>query len=541
MIKINQYIGIVCYGLILLIFSMCNVGELDFNDIKTPNLRSDNSIVIGRTTYTLKELIGKLEDSEMEISEDNAKLLSITYRDTTTFDDYLSVIELDDVSNTGVIDAGLVPVSGSPSDQDLAIPTQNLSFEYSSPENEEIDSVKYSAGTITLDIRNGYASSFEYELILTDVVNLTNGNPMVFSGTLPASGSDNTIQNLANHKALINYDEGMDANLFSGQFDGLLKVKTGDFINGTEVFNYSLNITGVGVSEIYGWFGSKTIDIPDKTTKVGFFEGISKNSLVFSNPQVNFYIDNSFGMRMGLNLDGISVSNADGTNLRLSGNATETPQPARAPGTGAVGTSERSIIKVDEKNSNLRDLLAISPNVFNIDINAKTNHNNDSDGDRNFVASNSAVKVITEINLPLNIKLQNFSRDFGTGIEAFDFEEADTIRLIVTTENQLPVDGTIDMQFLAADSSVLFEFSDMSFMTSPEVPASGKTEEPVTTKDTVKVYRGNGYQELLDASILNIVTNITSYKADEDNYVKIFSDYELILKVGVQVKTNHEL
>ncbi|MEO9805540.1 MAG: hypothetical protein ABJF04_19935 [Reichenbachiella sp.] len=541
MIKINQYLNAIFYGLILMLFSMCNTGELDFDDIKTPNLQSNNSVPIGQTTYTIKELIEKLEDPSIEITEDNTKLLSIAYRDTLTFNDYLTVIQLEDISNPGVIQANSTPIAGSPSDQDVLIPTQNLSFEYSSPNNEELDSVKYSAGTITLDIQNGYATAIEYELTLNDVVNLSTGNPMVLSGTLPASGSDNISESLIDHKTIVNYDGSK--NLFTGQFNGILKVKTGDFINGTEFINYTLTITGADFSEIFGWFGNKNIAIESKTISVDFFDGISENSVEFGDPQINFLIDNSFGVPMGLNLDGLSSSNANGVSVNLSGDITATPQLVRAPSTSQVGTTQSSIIEVNNTNSNLPDLLAISPNQFAIDVSATANYNNDSNtGDRNFVSSSSAVQVITEINLPLNLKLQNLSRDFGTGVEGFDFEDADTIRLILTTVNQLPIEGTITMQFLAADSSVLHEKPDIAFLQSPEVPISGRIEEPITAKDTVTIFKGegNGYQELLDASILNIVTNITSYQAADGTYVKIFSDYELILKVGVQANTNYE-
>lgn len=540
--KVTQYLNAALYGIILVLFSMCNAGELDFNDIETPQYTPNTSIVIGQTTYTIKELIEDLEDPNIEITEDNSKLLSIAYRDTTTFNDYLTVIQLEDVSNPGVIDANLTPIPGAPTDQNVVFPTQDLSFEYSSPNNEELDSVIYSAGTITLAIESEFTSAIEYELTLTDVVNTTTGEAMVLSGTLPGTGSDNVSQTLVGHKTVINFDDATNTNLFGGQFDGILRVQAGDFVNGTEFINYSLTITGADFSVIYGWFGNKTIDIQNQSITVDFFDGLSENSLEFGSPEINFYIDNSFGVPMGLNLGGISASNADGSNVALTGTAATEPQLVRSPGTSQVGDSESSIIQVDESNSNLRDLLAISPTQFDIAVNTTANFNNDSDtGDRNFVASTSSVEVVTEINLPMNIKLANLSRDFGTGIEGFDFEESDTLKLVLTTVNQLPFGGSIDLQFLAADSTVLFEFIDVQFMESPEVPATGRIDEPLTTKSIVPVYRGNGYDELLAASILNVVTNFTSYKADEDNFVKIFSDYELILKVGAQVNVNYEL
>lgn len=527
-------------AVIVVLFSMCNAGDLDFNNIETPNLASHNSIVVGQTTYKIGELISELEDPNIEITEDNSNLLSVTYRDTTQFNDLASIITLQDVSNPGNIEANSTPIAGSPSDQDVTIPTQNLSFEYTSPNSEELDSVIYSAGTIALDIQNGYAVDVEYELTLSDIVDTTTGDALVLSGTLPASGTDNASASLAGYKTIINYDAGTNTNLFAGLFDGVLKVQTGDFINGTEIIDYTLAITNAEFSTIFGWFGSKNVDIESQTITLDFFEGISENNLVINNPQLNFYIDNSFGVPMGLDLAAISASNSSGTSVNLAGDVTDSPQLVRAPSTSQVGQSAASIIQVDESNSNMRDLLAISPNTFTLDVSAVSNYNNDDGSDRNFVTTTSQVDIVMELNIPLNVKMQNVSRDFYTGIEGFEFEDADTIRLVLTTDNGFPFGGTIDMQFMDADSTVIFEYPDVQFMESPEIPVSGKIEESVITKSTIPVYRGNGYQELLDASIVNFVTNFSSADAENDNYVKLFSDYEMTLKLGVQVNVNYE-
>ncbi len=518
---------------------MCNAGELNFDDIKTPPYTPDVSIVIGQTTYTIQELISELEDPNLEISEDNTKLLSLAYRDTTFFNDISQIITLDDITNSGVIEPNDTPIPGSPSDQDVIIPTQPLNFEYDSPNNEELDSLKYTAGTITLDIQSGYTSAIEFEMTINDIVDLDTGQPLVFSSTLPASGSQNVSQSLVNHKTVM--VRVGNVNQFSGQFDGVIKVKTGDFIIGTEQINYTLTITGAAFSEIYGWFGDKTVDIQDQTIEMNFFEGLSEFGLYFNQPEINFYIDNSFGVPMGMNLDGISASNAAGTNVNLSGDITTSPQLVRAPSTSQVDNSVSSLVTIDEENSNLRDLLAISPTLFSISIDAEANFNNPTTSERNFVTENSEVEIVTEVNLPLDVRLTELTRDFGTDIAGFEFEDADTINLILTSENQLPFSGTVNMQFLAADSTVLFEFTDVLLLVSPEVPTSGKIEEPLRNSSVVKVYRGNGYQELLDADIVNMEMTVHSYKADEDNYVKVFSDYQVVLKIATQADINHEL
>lgn len=541
--KIYHYFNAIFYGLIALLFSMCNASELDFDGIETPPYTPTLVAPIGTTTYTILSLIDKLDDPNIEITEDNARLISISYRDTTSFNDYLSIISLEDVTNDGIIDPALTPSLGpSPQKDTIDIDDINLTFEYTSPNNEELDSVKYTAGTITIDIQNGFDSDVDYQLRLSDIISIDTEDLLILSGKLPAGGSHSDTKQLANYKTIISKDVSGN-NIFNGIFSGEVLVETGDFINGTEQITYTLTITGAEFSEIYGWFGDKPIDIENQTLEIDFFEGISENGLVFNNPQLNFYINNGFGVPMGLNFGDVSASNVDGTLVNLSGAITTTPQFVRAPSTSQVGTIATSVIRINESNSNLRDLFAISPNVFNLNLTAESNYTNDNDAgdaDRNFVTTDSEVEVVTEVNLPLNVQLTDVTRDFPTGIEGFDFEEADTIKLVIYTENELPFEGTIDMQLLAADSSVLFQFPNAAFMKSPVVPESGRVEAPETETTIIPVYRGNGYQELLDASVLNLVLHITSYNASEDTYVKIFSDYELFINVGTEVSVNYE-
>lgn len=518
---------------------MCNAGDLDFNDIELPLYKPKAVAPIGTTTYTIQSLLEKLEDPNIEITEDNTKLLSIAYRDTTVFDDYQSMIELEDVSNPGIITPG-TPSFFDPSDVAIPIDDIDLSFEYTSPNNEVLDSVLYTAGTITLDIQNGFQSPIDYSLILSDILNLDTGDPLILSGTLPGFGTDQASAQLNNYKTII--ERIGTQNFFDGIFNGTINYQGGTLITGSEQITYTLTISGAEFSEIYGWFGDKTVDIESRSIEIDFFEGISDNGFEFSNPQLNFYLDNGFGVPMGLNFDNVSATNAGGTTVSMTGTITDSPQLVRAPSVENVGETAKSIIKINETNSNLRDIFAIAPNLFNINLTADANFNNENDDDveKNFVTTTSSIEVITEINLPLNIKLTEVTRDFPTGIEGFEFEEADTLTLVLNTSNQLPFDGVIDMQFLAADSSVLYEQIEVDFFISPEVPVSGKIETPDEKVSYIKIYRGEGYEELLEASILNLVVRVTSYKADEDNFVKIFSDYELIITVGAEVSINYE-
>ncbi|MCV9389545.1 hypothetical protein [Reichenbachiella ulvae] len=105
-----------------------------------------------------------------------------------------------------------------------------------------------------------------------------------------------------------------DTQFFSGRSIQIaLKVKTGEGVSSTDFIDYTLSITNADFSEIYGWFGDKTINKKTRPLDMGFFEDLSESSLSFNAPQVSFYISNGFGVPMGLNMGGISSTNSKGT------------------------------------------------------------------------------------------------------------------------------------------------------------------------------------------------------------------------------------
>jgi len=523
---------------------MCNAGDLDFEDIETPNHQGSFQLPIGETTYTVDSLISDLQDPNILITSDNAGLISVAYYDTTVFKDVADIIDLDDVSNPGSVSPGISYI-GAPSNITEAFPTIPLTFTYDAANGEELDSVIYSAGTVALNIVSGYTQAITFQLTINDIIEVSSGNPLVFTGSI-GRGAFTPTPNpitipLAGYKTLIDRSGG--SNQFSGQFDGSIQILAGDNVSGTTLISYTLDMNNVEFSEIYGYFGQTTVDIQSQSITIDFFDGIDPGGFEFGSPEINFIISNSFGIPMGLNLDQISAANSS-SSVILTGTVTESPQNVRGPSISQVGQSLTSSVSVTIDNSNINELLAISPNQFNIDVSAITNFGNTVTKDRNFVlitaTDTSQVQVITELNLPLEVKLLNFTRDFGSNIESFDFEEADTITLILTTENRLPLNAIIDMQFLAADSTVLFQYTDVLFMQSGD-PTIGRIEEPIRNEAEIKVYQGNGYQELLDGSILNLVMKIDSYAASDNNFVKLYSDADLVLKVAMRGNLNYEL
>jgi len=519
-------IAAVCFS--ALCFNACNINELDFDNIETPLYTPVVVAPIGTSTYTIAELIDQLNDSTIAIEESPSGLISVVYRDTSFFDDTSEFIVIGDVTNNGVISPG-VTLPTSPIDTALAF-TEELQFDYQPDNSEELDSVYFSSGTASITVVSTFTSDVDIELRLFSITNYITGDTMVFSGTIAAGNSYSQNIPMENFRAIFERVGGI--NIFKGEFNGILDVKTGSSVAPSDFLSYTLTFTDPAFAGIFGYFGEESFSIQDQSIELDFFKDIEPGGLEFGSPQIAIMIENSFGVPMGVILDQISSSNNQGTQVFLTGTITETPQLVRSPDINSVGGSLATTITIKKDNSNIDDLLNISPSIFNFSVTADANFGNEVDKERNFLTDSSKVETIIEVTLPLDVKLDSFVINLDFGIENFDFDEADTLKFRISSVNDLPFTGTTDIQFLAADSTVLLEKANVLLILSPEIGPSGKVETP-TQNETVVVLTEDEIQLIQNANTITLQVNIDSWQADSDQFVKIFTDYELVMKLSV--------
>jgi hypothetical protein len=55
----------------------CNINDLDFEDIETPNYKGEVAVPIGEATYTMKELLEEVQDSAISIEEEGNNFITV--------------------------------------------------------------------------------------------------------------------------------------------------------------------------------------------------------------------------------------------------------------------------------------------------------------------------------------------------------------------------------------------------------------------------------------------------------------------------------
>ncbi len=531
--KSLHFVGALLTGLALL--AGCNLDEID-TDRELPSWTPSFGVPVGSTTYTVQELLDELEDSTLHWEEDNSMLLKVIYTDSSGFDDIDEIVVIDDVSNPGSIAPGF-DIQNPPADTMVAH-TENLQFEYPISQGEQLDSIIYLDGTVRLDMQSTFSVDFQFDFIIHDIVNSQTGDTLIFSETIPAGGTLSENLSLSGYRTIAESEGAL--NVFTGVFDGVILVTAGNSVNPADSLSYTLSIENVTYQTVYGYFGEKNYEVQDRIIEIGFFEDIDVDLFAFKSPEINLTIENAFGVKMGLDLSDITSIGDGGQTTRLSGEITESLQFVQAPTVNNVGGSVTSLVSINSNNSNLRDLFANAPTQFNIALSAQSNFNAVDSVDRNFVDIASTASVLMEMELPLDVSLQNFTRDFDFGIDSLNLDEADTVVLIVKSVNLLPLTGIVDLQLHDATGNILYEVPDLLLIESPDLPLSGRPDTPQETIAMVPFY-GESLEALENATLLILAMNVNSFDSENGTFVKIFSDSELELIVSMEVGINKEL
>ena len=534
----SRHFGISSVLVVMLALIGCNIGDID-GDLELPNHQGKVGLIVGSTTYTIRELLEELEDSSLTIVEDNSMLLKVIYTDSTGFDDIDEIIVVDDVTNGDVLSPGL-DIPASPTNDPISF-NQNLQFNYPIAEDEELDSISYTGGSISLSIQSTFNVNSDYSFTLDDIVDRNTGQPMVFSGNLAVGGNEIQVQDLLNHRTIA--ERVGDENIFTGTFVGTLYPEVGDQIQPAEALDYTIEITNVTFQTIYGYFGQKDFELQSQEIEIGFFEDIDVGGFTFKSPEITLTIDNAFGVPMGIDLSQITSSNGSGQSVDLTGSITESLQFVRAPSVNSVGNSLTSVISINSANSNLRDLMNISPNLITVAVSAQTNFNvDDPTENRNFVDQESVASILMEFELPLDVNLAGFSRNFDFDLDSLDLDDADTVNMRIKSLNLLPFTGLVDFQLInpGQADSILYEIADVLLIESPELPISGRAEEPEETVANITFFE-ESLDALKGATKINLIMNVNSFDSENGTFVKIYSDSNLELIVSLEASLNLEL
>lgn len=538
------------------LFASCNVGELEFDNLEVTPISGIFSFPLGETTYVMRDLLANQTGDSLNFQEDSTSLYTLLYYDTITYSAPNDLVQIDDINYSGAIST--IPIAVGPGNVNLI---ESFQTSYDPQKNEELDSIFYESGDLSITTTSTINGDVSYSFTISNTTNINTGAPVSIAGNISGGGSDMQTRSLIGHKTVLIDASG--SNAFNIDLNAVVTLAAGQNLAGTESLSFDLTYGNQTFGLIYGKFGRDTIQVGNQSIEIDFFTQTAREGITFGNPSISFDFRNTFGVPIGVDFAGVSGDDGSGgnqvfltgdivTNNRvIAGSGLDTPTPT------TPGETAQTIVEINRENSNLVNLLSQSPQRLIFDVAGISNPESLTAG--NYLQPTSSISANVTLEVPMEIQLENFAESgtFGLG-DGLDLSNVDSAFIRLVTNNELPFNGTINLEIQDADSVTLFPITDTTdpqfnqeqldrFTNIPVIKApliningevtdpSGATEDISLTSEEVQLISGASH------IVITMVLNTPVTQTSRDIYVKVLADYTLSLKVGIGGKFNLEL
>ncbi len=514
--------------------SACNLSyfeDAEFGDfVWDPSL----AVPIGEISYSINELFDELNDAGAQVGVNDENIVTLSYTETLQSQTASAFMTVLDQNFSGGVAAG-VDINNPIVSTTVSL-NQTFEFNLSQRNAEEYDSILFTGGNFDITFSSDFDATTDFTMTVQSLVNRTTGDPLTISGTLSPSGPTfNSNNNLGDFRGDFTRDAGgnLSTNTVVVDFAYDISVEPGSVISSTDRVSFDMSLTNAEFETVYGDVGTQGLDVNFQVVNLDFFRDFDAGGITFTDPIFSFVFENGFGFPLGIDFKDITAIGNEGQIVPLSGTATDEPTVLAAPTVENIGTTEVTNFELNSSNSNIADLLSSQPRKVIMEVNAATNPANGPE-QYNFVDISSLLDVSVQVDLPLIANINNLVAeefiDFNNGT---DLEEAKRLLLRVITENELPLGGNIELQFLDASDNVVFTVSERPVFDAAPIASGDRTTGVATTTVDVE-FSDADIRAIENATRIKVLARLSTTDATSGNSVKFFDDYELKIRLAAQ-------
>lgn len=521
----------------IIFFGGCDFSSIELDKVKGPTLNNSFAFNIGNIKYTVSELVEDLEDEKLEVLEGDDLLLTFVYRDTTVFNNIDDFVILDDIRNVERYGPFDVSIPAQPTETQVVLPTREFAFTFDPEGGESIDSTFFKGGTLSYTLTSDFNARIDYRFTLRDVQDADN-NPVTFSSVLVQGQTTNSESIPLNGLKNVSRRVG-SSNIFNVDLDLTFTIPAGTPINAGDEISVELLFNDPRFYAIFGNFGMDPVDVQEDSTEIDVFEEFNDGGLFLGSPSITMEFENKFGVELGIDLNGVKSVDADNSEILLAGDVVDNPQFVDAPNRFVLGQSVVSSFSIDTDNSNIDALLNSTPDRLVFSVIALPNPP-ESDNEINYLFDSSYLEIRSNVEIPLDLRMDGFSKDFDISISGSDLEDADSLVLNARVVNEIPFNGTLNLSFRNDNGDEVYVLNDIAIIESPTIGSDGRT---TGTQESLSNIRLNeeGIEAFLETSEIVATINIFTFDDGAANPVKIFSDYQLEIFLTAEGKVEVEL
>ena len=490
------------------------IGEFIFEDI-SPNSSQSSSI-----TLTNKKMYNNLSFDvvAVEIKGTGPNVFDVsTHVDIGSTDDILINVNGTNISVT----EGDVkfPEQEGPSD------TFELDLEFE--DDVLIDVIYLSGGALEYTYQSSINTVLELDI---EISQLKTPSGDSFKTTIQVlntgSGISSTSIPLENYR----FDfEGQQNKLDINYSSKIKSSNTYSSFNQDDFVNLTIGVVDLDFSKIEGYFGqiNESIDSDALDVDVSVLGDIA-SGIKLETPALTFVVDNETGIPFEIDLDLEGFKGSESVNL-------EGPKMN-------IKASDISEVTYDATNSKLSELVALTPSTIIYSGSVTSNPLGNTEA-KNSISPGQKINIGFEMDLPLYLRIDDAITSDTIALDFADSDEkpSDNIERVsfkMNVQNEFPLN--VDLKIYLADSisgSVL-DSLEFDLLEAAEVDENGKTLAPKNYTTTFEL-DSDQVDALNDANQALLDIRMNSYDV-ENRAVKLYADYEFVIKAGVILQLNIE-
>ncbi len=432
-------------------------------------------------------------------------------------------IEMSFIGSGLRINAAVAQIPG----QNLGNDTTTVAFDM--PDSEEIYEILLDSGSLDLSFNSSLQLSIASSLQIPGIRDLA-GQSVIRSFVIQAGAPGNLSIDLTN--------KIIDLKLLSQGFNQLQALFTKTILpssgnisisrNDSIEFTYALN--NLKFNYVKGYFGQKAISSSPNAVDLDLATLKNLGGTFFlANPELKLKVQNSIGAPLNLDLN-LSGRKAGQSPVFLNSPNRAIPHPT------VLGSTATGQISYNRNNSSLPQLISMPPDSILAAGDIRLNPSGVTD--TNFITKNSFIQLGVEMEMPF--EMSAIGVGFGDTLE-FDgavFESLKAATLVFKTINGFPFDFNARFTFMDSTYAPLFSDS-LILMESAIINADG---EVIDTKSNISRLTMNESNLTPVRRAKYLAARLTMQTPQNGTrIVKLYSDYSIILKVGLDAKVDIQL
>jgi hypothetical protein len=531
--NLNSKLLLFLIFLSLFLISSCYKDKFDVNNLASTEWDPNVAAPLIHSKLTLRDVLDDFDNQHL-FTEDNTHFLYLIYKNEVFSQRADELISISDQSiNTNYnISPGPIPNGDS-----LTL-SHTTTYPFATPAGARYDTLYIKSGMMNFNINSDLNHDAKIRITIPSATK--NGIPFMatlvynYTGSLPVIVNSNF--DLSDYKVVFANGGGLSQVTINY---AITIYGDGAPINPSYSWNMGESMTSLKFSKFIGYFGQQTININNDTVPIDIFKHNYSGSYNFEDPKLHFYIYNSYGIPININIGSFKAFSTQNTPyiVDVTGSGIPIPWNILYPSFSQIGQSVTTQVDLNKYNSTIKAAIDISPQNFLCQLSGTSNPSGPT-AMPNFVCDTSKFRAMIEVELPLWGKAYDFVLVDTIAFELSNIKEIQSLLFKINIDNGFPIDSRVQLYFTDSSSVVLDSLLNPFQQTVIGASVGGapdyKVIAPVKKITETTLDRGR-LDHLLNVKYMIIKAFINTTNATS-TVVKLYSDYNIDVRVGVRAQ-----